>query len=318
MRLIKSLQDVNYSQQEAIEFEATVTDVSNEGLEEAKRPMRVSLKLEETGENFQVISWNFQLLQMLKDAQRSTDIILFEALSGVFSNKQEQIRVGNSRLTGKKSNKKTIKTADVTELKREYNSLINKYISTPFIKKMVEDLVLNNPIFFEWPAATKVHHAYEGGLAVHSLQVTKHAISMWENYQGENLDLEIIVTGALMHDIGKLEEYNKDGSKTLFGELISHIISGAEKICEYCRLNGIDPNRDRKIVILRHIILSHHEKLEFGSPSKPATLEALIVSKADALDASFEGASTAFENISVGEFSDRLLVLDGSKILRWK
>jgi len=318
MRNIKSVSDIDYSQQESIEFEATVIDIINEGMEESKRPMKLSLKLEETGEMIQVISWSFSLLQMIKEGLRSTEVIVFEALSGVFSNKQEQIRVGNARLAGKKSTKKIIKTVDVVSLKREFNTLMNKYLSTPLIRNMAEELIMKDDRFFEWPAATKLHHAFEGGLAVHSLQVTKHAISMWENYKGENMDIEVIVAGAMLHDIGKLEEYNKDGSRTLFGDLVSHLVSGMERITEYCRSVGVDANRDKQIVVIKHILISHHEKLEFGAAVKPSTLEAVIVAKADALDGNFEGARTALENLSVGSFSDRLLVLDGSKVLRWK
>jgi putative nucleotidyltransferase with HDIG domain len=318
MRTIKNLAEVDYSQQETIDFEATVLSVLDEGLEERKRPMKVSLKLEETGEMFQVISWSYNLLQLFKDAAKSTDILLFEALSGVFSNKQEQIRVGNAKLTNKQSTKKVLKSVNVLETKRELQTLINRYISTPIIKTVVEELVMNEPKFFEWPAATKVHHAYEGGLAFHTLSVAKNAVSLWENYKGENIDLELIVSGAILHDIGKLTEYNQDGSRTLYGDLISHLVDGSEKISEVCWKKGINPSTDRKIVILKHIVLSHHERPDFGAAVKPAVMEAYIVARADAIDALYESVNNELQNITSGQMTEKLIVTEGTRIIKWK
>jgi 3'-5' exoribonuclease len=318
MRTIKSLSEVDYSQQEAIEFEATVIEVLYEGQEDAKRPLKVSLKLENSGEMVQAISWSYQLVQLLKDAQRSIDVISFEALSGVFSNKQQQIRIGNAKLTGKESTKKIIKTVNVLEIKREFNTLINKYIKTPIIVKMLETLVLNEPKFFEWPAATKLHHAFEGGLASHTLNVVKNAISFWENYNGESIDVEVIVAAAMLHDVGKLDEYKRDGERTAHGDLVGHLVSGAERVAEFCWKNGVDSNREVKLLIIKHIIISHHEKPEFGAAVKPGTLEALIVARADAMDAAFEGAQRELENLQNGQMSDRLMILDGGRVLKWK
>jgi len=318
MKLIESLSEIDYSQQEAIKFEATVLDVINEGLESAKRPIRFSLKLEESGDSVQVISWNYAILPIIKDASRTIDVLEFEALSGTFTNGQQQIRVGNTQTLGKESTKKVIKKIDVIEIKRELYSLINTYLTTKSIRDMVEVLVINEPKFFEWPAATKLHHDYEGGLALHTLHVVKHAISMWENYKGENLDIEVIVAGAMLHDIGKISEYNKDGSKTAFGHLISHLIDGMERVTEYCIRNNIDSNRDKKIVLIKHIILSHHERLDFGSPVQPAIMEAIIVAKADTLDAMVEGARKELDNLAVGGLTSNLTIANGAKILKWK
>jgi putative nucleotidyltransferase with HDIG domain len=318
MRTIKNLAELDYSLQETIDFEATVLDVLDEGLEERKRPMRISLRLEESGEVLQAISWTYNLLQLLKDAAKSTDIVLFEALSGVFSNKQEQIRVGNAKLTGKQSTKKVLKSINVLETKRDIQTLINRYITTPIIKNIIEELIMNEPKFFEWPAATKVHHAYEGGLAFHSLSVARNAISLWENYKGENIDSELVVAGALIHDLGKLSEYNKDGSRTLYGDLVSHLVDGSERISEFCWKKGINPTTDKKVVILKHIVLSHHERPDFGAAVKPAVLEAYIVARADAIDAVYESINGELQNITSGQTTDRLTVTEGTKIIKWK
>jgi 3'-5' exoribonuclease len=317
MRLIKKASDLDYSIQEAIEFEATVLEFS-EGLEENKRPMRVSLKLEESGEVVQAISWTYTLQQLFKDAASSVDIVSFEALSGVFSNKQQQIRIGNAKLTGKQSTKKIIKTVDIIGIKRDFQNIISKYITTPLIRDMINDMIINESRFFEWPASTKLHHGYEGGLASHTLNVVKNAISLWENYQGENIDVEVIVAAAMLHDYGKLTEYNKDGSRTIYGDLVSHLVDGSEKVSEFCWKRGINPSTDKKIVIIKHIILSHHEYPEFGAAVRPATLEAFIVARSDAMDAVYGGINEQLVNLVSGQQTDKLMIADGVKILRWK
>jgi 3'-5' exoribonuclease len=318
MRNIKKIADLDYSLQESIEFEATVLDFA-EGLEESKRPMRITLKLEDSGEVVQAISWTYNLQQILKDGVNSIDVISFEALSGVFSNKQQQIRVGNAKLTGKQSLKKIVKAAvDVIALKRDFQIIISKYITTPIIKQMLNDMIMDEPKFFEWPASTKLHHGYEGGLALHTLHVVKNAISLWENYQGESIDIEVIVAAAMLHDYGKLTEYNKDGSRTIYGDLISHLVDGSEKVSEFCWKKGVNPSTDKKIVIIKHIILSHHEFPEFGAAVKPGTLEAFIVARSDAMDAVYGGITEQIQNLTSGQQTDRLLIADNSKILRWK
>jgi 3'-5' exoribonuclease len=316
MRTVLNLKDINYSQQEAIEFEASILGIEAEGEEEKKRPLRFTIKLESSGDVAQVISWNYSILEIIKEAAKGTEVLNLEGLAGTFKDNQ-QIRVGNVKMTGKQSVRKIIKTINISEVKREINSIINKYITTRNIRDMLDAMVMSNPNFFEWPAATKIHHNYEGGLAVHTLQVARHSVAMWESYEGKNLDIEVIVTGALLHDYGKLTEYNKDGSRTIYGQLIGHPVDGAEKMVEYCIRNNIDANRDRKLVMVKHIILSHHEKMDFGAPVVPSILEALIVARADALDGSFEGVSKEIENLSAGEFTDRLLAVNGSKFLKW-
>jgi putative nucleotidyltransferase with HDIG domain len=318
MRKIKRLDEISYTEQEAVEFEATVLDVNIEGNEELKRPMKFALKLEESGENVSVISWAYVLLPNLKEAVKSTDIFLFESMTGTFSNGQKQIRIGNMRPLNKKSEKKIIKTVDILDIKRDIQSLINTYITTKQIKDMLQEMILNNEKFFQWPAATKMHHAYEGGLAEHSLSVCKNAVMIWERYQGLNLDIEVLVASALLHDIGKLDEYNKDGGRTKYGNLISHLVSGAERVFEYCYRNGIDSNTSAKFLLIKHSLLSHHEKPEFGAAVQPATLEAFIVARADALDASYDIINKEINNISSGEMTNNIFGVDNMKFLKWK
>jgi 23S rRNA maturation-related 3'-5' exoribonuclease YhaM len=172
MKLIYNLSEINYETQDSVEFEATVIELLTEGSKENKRPMVFVVKIENSGENLKVVSWTYDLLQIIKDGVNSIEVILFEGLAGIFKENQ-QIRIGNARLANKQSTKKKLNRVDIISVKREMNAVINQYITTPIIRSLLETLILNESKFFEWPAATKIHHNYEGGLAVHTLQVVK-------------------------------------------------------------------------------------------------------------------------------------------------
>lgn len=317
MTVITKLSEIKYEESPVIVFNATVIDVQNEGDGE-KKPFRFTLKLEDSGELLSVASWKFENLPIVKTLVLSDDVYRFEGTAGCFGNYGNQVRVGNISATGLHSTQKIIRTHSVVEVRREISGLISKYIKTDIIKTIINKLILENDNYFKWPAATKVHHNYESGLAVHSLGVCKNAISMWENYKGENIDIELIVAGALLHDIGKIDEYNVDGSRTLYGDLIPHSVSGADKVFQIAMYNGADPEKDTKVLLLRHIILTHHEKLEFGAPTQPNCVEAWIVANADNIDAKIESMNASLSNMNKWETSDKLISLNGGKVLKWK
>lgn len=314
--IIKKLDDIKYTG-EIITFNATVIEVSAEGDGE-KKPYKFTAKLEESGETLQCLSWKFDNLETIKTLVLSDEVYEFEANASTYGNYGEQIRVGNIRPTGLRSTKKIIRTHSILEVRREISTLVSKYIKTDIIKLIINKLVLNNEDFFKWPAATKVHHNYEGGLAVHSLGVIKNALSIWENYKGENIDVELLVAGALLHDIGKLYEYNQDGSRTIYGNLIPHSVIGADRVMAIASVNGSDPDKDLKVLMLRHIILTHHEKLEFGASTLPYIQEAWIVANADNMDARVESMNVALSNLSMYQNSDQLISLDRGRVLKWK
>ncbi len=133
------------------------------------------------------------------------------------------------------------------------------------------------------PSAVAMHQAYLGGLLEHTVMVAKNALRIAENYPAVNKD--ILLAGALLHDIGKTLEfsYDKKIAYTDMGRLIGHIPMGYAMIeYEAARLGSLPA---QKKVLIQHIVLSHHGYLEFGSPKQPHTLEAIIVHHADQLDA---------------------------------
>ncbi|MDD5168220.1 MAG: HD domain-containing protein [Syntrophales bacterium] len=174
---------------------------------------------------------------------------------------------------------------DVDEM---YNALMDfaQKVKNPPLRKLLDAFFKDEKIsalFKRAPAAKGFHHSYIGGLLEHTLSVTRlldHAIS---HYQGLNADL--ILTGGILHDIGKLYEFSYDGlvDYTNEGRLIGHIVMGVEMVD--AKIAAIEEFPGNLAMELRHILLSHHGVLEFGSPKRPKTLEALIVHQMDDLDA---------------------------------
>jgi 3'-5' exoribonuclease len=133
------------------------------------------------------------------------------------------------------------------------------------------------------PAAKGIHHAYKGGLADHILSVMKLAHRIADHYPMADRDL--LVAGALLHDIGKVQEigFEKNGFEyTDEGRLVGHLVMTAQKIREKSsRIEGFPPLLEQHIT---HIVLAHHGQLDWGSPKVPMTLEALLVHLVDSID----------------------------------
>jgi 3'-5' exoribonuclease len=143
-----------------------------------------------------------------------------------------------------------------------------------------------------WPAAVSLHHAYVGGLLEHSLAVAQSAAGIAQNYLAGGFDInrDVVIAGALLHDLGKLESYRLSPAPemTLRGNVVDHIVLGYHRFMilaeEYGKRNGSARLSEKCVLAIGHILVSHHGCREFGSPVVPATPEALIVSVADDLD----------------------------------
>jgi 3'-5' exoribonuclease len=137
------------------------------------------------------------------------------------------------------------------------------------------------------PAAKTVHHAWLGGLMEHVLSLCALARSAAAHYvaQGYPLDVDLLLTGTLLHDLGKIEElyYARSFGYTTPGQLLGHISIGMRLVDEKLRELPEFPPKLR--LLLEHMLLSHHGQLEFGSPKLPVFLEALLLAQIDNLDA---------------------------------
>jgi 3'-5' exoribonuclease len=148
------------------------------------------------------------------------------------------------------------------------------------------------PAFRVAPAATKLHHAWINGLLEHVLTLVKIGLSIASFYPEVNRDL--LVTGIVLHDIGKIRElsWKTSFSYTLEGQMIGHISIAQGMLRE--KVQQLAPFPERLRVLVEHMILSHHGKLEFGSPKLPMTPEAMLLSALDDLEAKFAAMRREF------------------------
>ena len=164
------------------------------------------------------------------------------------------------------------------------------------------------------PGAMAVHHAYVGGTLVHSYSVAVISKAIAEAIPEANVDL--CVVGGFLHDIGKLFTYVMNGvsiDMTDEGKLYEHIFMGAEFVGNFAEshVNISTYENDKKLQMLRHIILSHHGQLEYGSPVNPQCIEAFIVNHADGIDSAAEQIRTAARKVPNNyKWTDRLYTLN--------
>lgn len=181
------------------------------------------------------------------------------------------------------------------ELKNFINSVSNHYLKALLDKFFIEDEKLQKA-FKMTSAAKSVHHSFVGGLLEHTLSVTRTCDYIAGNYPIIKRDL--LLTAAMLHDIGKIKEFSAfpENDYTDAGNLLGHIVMGSEMIGEACReIDGFPLSLENE---LKHCILAHHGKLEFGSPKKPALIEAMALNYADDLDAKMETFKEALEATS--------------------
>ena len=178
---------------------------------------------------------------------------------------------------------------DIDGMFKELLAMISK-TKNQYLKQLAEKIFIEDKNFARefkvHSAAKSVHHGYIGGLLEHSLSVAKICESYASLYPQLNRDL--IVMCALWHDMGKVEELSSfpENDYTDEGQLVGHIVMGAIKLDRLIReIPGFPPKLANEV---KHCMLAHHGELEFGSPKKPALLEAIALSQADNLDAKME------------------------------
>ncbi|MDE5604864.1 MAG: HD domain-containing protein [Eubacterium sp.] len=164
------------------------------------------------------------------------------------------------------------------------------------------------------PAAFRLHHAMVGGLMLHTMSIVRMAEEICKIYP--NIDKELLLSGAILHDTAKTWEFelSKTGlvkGYSTEGELIGHLVKGAMYVENTADKLGI---KSEKVVLLQHMILSHHGVPEFGSPVRPMFLEAEILSSLDSLDATIFEINNATGKVKAGEFTDRQWALDNRKL----
>lgn len=172
-------------------------------------------------------------------------------------------------------------------------------VGNPYLKQLLGSFFLEDADFekrFKFHSAAKsVHHGFVGGLLEHTLSVAKNCDYFAKAYPILNRDL--LISAAIFHDIGKLEELSvfPENDYTDEGQLLGHIMIGAEMVGERIRtIPGFPKGLANE---LKHCILAHHGELEYGSPKKPALAEALALSFADNIDAKMETIREIFAGV---------------------
>lgn len=169
-----------------------------------------------------------------------------------------------------------------------------------FVQKYQEDLLT-------YPAASKNHHEYVSGLAEHIVSMLTLAKELHKIYPQLNKDL--LYAGIILHDLGKLKELSGvvTTKYTIEGKLLGHIpimVVEIGQMAEDLKIEG------EEVLILQHLVLSHHGKAEWGSPKPPLVQEAEVLHLIDLIDAKLNMLNRALDKVEPGEFTERLFAMD--------
>ena len=181
------------------------------------------------------------------------------------------------------------------------NEVVNPYLNKLLVSFFVEDEEFIKS-FKKHSAAKTIHHGFVGGLVEHTVSVAWIAKKFAELHK--YLSKDLLVTAALLHDIGKIHElsYFPQNDYTDKGQMIGHIVLGYEMVNE--KIGKIDNFPEKLKTDIGHLILSHHGELEYGSPKKPAIPEAIALNLADNCDAKLETMKELIENNEPQQGSD--------------
>ena len=214
-------------------------------------------------------------------------------------------------------------TQDVVVLWRQLLGFV-KSLANPDLKRLLST-VLEDPAlaeaYREAPAAKQLHHAWLGGLLEHVVSLCTLADRVAPHYP--LIDRDLLLTGAILHDIGKVRELSWEigFEYTIEGMLLGHIQIGAA-LAERT-IDSLPDFPPKLKTLVLHLILSHHGKLEFGSPKLPMIPEALMLNFIDDLDAKMQAVASEFdksarEGKGPGELTNKVWSLDNRQLLNTK
>ena len=209
---------------------------------------------------------------------------------------------------------------DTEEMFAELRGIIDS-ISNSHLKALLQ-LVFADPkithLYKIAPAAKSIHHAYRGGLLEHVLSLCTLCRLTAAHYR--TIDLDLLLTGAVLHDIGKIDEltYDRSFGYSAEGQLLGHIVIGLRMLAtRFAELPDFPPKLRS---LLEHMIISHHGELEFGSPKMPVFPEALLLHHLDNLDSKMETMRVAVcrDAQSESEFTGWIAPLERSVLKKEK
>ncbi|MDR2822625.1 MAG: HD domain-containing protein [Acholeplasmatales bacterium] len=203
----------------------------------------------------------------------------------------------------------------ITAIKEEIEKYLNK-ITNPVLKKICRSIYKTEIAnFYLFPAGKTFHHAYIGGLSYHTLSMLKASDAYIKIYPILNKDL--VYAGIILHDICKTKEYSRPGGDfSVVGHLIGHLTMGTNLIhLTAFRLGLLEKE---EVLLLEHIVVSHHGITSFGSLKKPQIPEALLIWYLDTIDTKFSELNIEIAKTNEGEFTDSIPAIDKTRFYKSK
>ena len=203
---------------------------------------------------------------------------------------------------------------EIGELKQRIAGYIRS-LQNETLKKLVTRMYEKaGKTFFDYPAASRIHHNYLGGLAEHTLGMADLAEHIASQYP--ILDRDLLIAGVLVHDMGKIAELGGlvTNEYTLEGKLTGHISIGHGWVVETADELGL--SGEPETLLLRHMILSHHGKHEFGSPVLPAIPEAEALFLIDNMDARMNSLKQAFSQVKPGNWTPKMFAFENRQFYK--
>lgn len=189
-------------------------------------------------------------------------------------------------------------------------------ITNPSMNRLVRFLLNKyNKEFFHSPAAKSNHHAFNGGLAYHTVSMLEMAQTIAGYYP--NINKSLLYAGLILHDLGKVIELSGPTATeyTLEGQLIGHIVIVDQEITDACHELKI-PTDTEDVLLLRHVVLAHHGELEWGSPVRPQVKEAEIIHYLDQLDAKINMMEDDLSKTEPGDFTTKIWALENRRFYK--
>ena len=245
-------------------------------------------------------------------------VVMVDALVNLYKNQPQLKVVGVGKIDAEDiemSNFARVSPIPLEELKARLDIYLNSFKDKDVEK--ITKAVINHfyDRYVTFPGAVKVHHEFGSGILHHSLFMADVADAIAKIYT--QVDRDILVAGALLHDIGKTIEYENPIApvQTAEGKLCGHIAIG---YAEFKRIVDELDIKSEVPLLLEHMILAHHGSLDFGSPVMPATREALLLSEIDMLDSRQMILDKALAAVNEGEFTQRLWMMDDTSFYKPK
>lgn len=209
-------------------------------------------------------------------------------------------------------------SSDHSEVERRSltQSLIDSIHNDVYRKLVIGMLSYVGDKFFTFPAASKIHHGWKGGLSDHSLSMATLADELCKHYP--QLDRDLLVSAALIHDVGKTAELSGPVTTeyTLEGKLEGHISLANAWLSEVSEKLGVQDREET--VLMHHMILSHHGKMEYGSPVAPMIIEAEALYLIDNMDARLTSLKMALDAIKPGTWTSRMFQFENRQFYKHK